>query len=441
LPDLAQTIKSLPVEAFSALVRSIGLEDAGEIVALATTDQLVQAFDEDLFVSEKSGERERFDVKRFALWLEVLLEAGEELTADRISELDESFVAHALSGLILVLEEDALRERLDESGERQGRLVDKAIENALLEEIDGYLLVAQQQQGWDSVLALVLSLDRNHRPLLVRLLDRLVRIGSHLLDDLDELSTVLSEGESLAEDVEAAREERRSRQGYVEPRAARAFLLLARRPMDISDRRGERDPLTKAYFRELMRFSSPGGSAPTQAASAFLPSVDPPRLAQATDASFVNDASDLTAMGVFVRSLRELNDTQASVFSERMDEFAYLVNVLVAGFDEEGERLSRKKSVRAALATVCFGAVLAYRASQSPRNAGALPTQADYLKIIRKWSADWLFRLASSALSSGAAPDVKGAKKRGFLMSGRQLDKALDTATPSSSTPLKTSSS
>ncbi len=234
LPDLAQTIKSLPVEAFSALVRSIGLEDAGEIVALATTDQLVQAFDEDLFVSEKSGERERFDVKRFALWLEVLLEAGEELTADRISELDESFVAHALSGLILVLEEDALRERLDESGERQGRLVDKAIENALLEEIDGYLLVAKQQQGWDSVLALVLALDRNHRPLLVRLLDRLVRIGSHLLDDLDELSTVLSEGESLAEDVEAAREERRSRQGYVEPRAARAFLLLARRPMDIS---------------------------------------------------------------------------------------------------------------------------------------------------------------------------------------------------------------
>ena len=91
---------------------------------------------------------------------------------------------------------------------------------ALTEDIDGYMLVAKQHDGWDAVLALVLALDRSHRALLVRLLDRLARMGSRYLDDLEELSTVLSEGESLAEDVEAAREERVGESRTQESRSA-----------------------------------------------------------------------------------------------------------------------------------------------------------------------------------------------------------------------------
>ena len=34
----------------------IGIEDAGEIVALATTEQIVTAFDEDLFVNARPGD-------------------------------------------------------------------------------------------------------------------------------------------------------------------------------------------------------------------------------------------------------------------------------------------------------------------------------------------------------------------------------------------------
>ena len=184
LPDLARTIQALPAQTFASLVRKVGVEDAGELVALATTEQPVQAFDEDLFVSDRAGERESLDVGRFVVWLEVLLEAGDEVAADRVAELDEDFVAHAVGGVILVIEEDAPRERLDDGDEDEATQVDKSLESALTEDIDGYMLVAKQHDGWDAVLALVLALDKGHRALLVRLLDRLARRATELVQGL-----------------------------------------------------------------------------------------------------------------------------------------------------------------------------------------------------------------------------------------------------------------
>src|SRR5690606_25047755 len=257
----------------AALIRKVGLEDTGELVALATIEQLVHAFDHDLFVNEHAGERESFDVGRFAVWLEILLEAGDDVAADRVAQLDEDFVAHALSGLLLVLQEDELRQRLDEAEVDESRQIDKVLESALTEDLDGYVLIARQSDGWDAALSLLLALDRTHHALLVRLLDRLARVGSSTLDDLDELSSVLSEGESLAEDVEAAREDRLSRQGYVEPQAARAYLALAAKPLEPADGAPARDPLTRAYFRELQR-SQPAAAGAGPALGALPPAVE-----------------------------------------------------------------------------------------------------------------------------------------------------------------------
>ena len=60
-PDLVERVQRLPPEDFSALIRRVGVEDAGELIALGTTEQLTRAFDEDLFTAEGAGERERFD--------------------------------------------------------------------------------------------------------------------------------------------------------------------------------------------------------------------------------------------------------------------------------------------------------------------------------------------------------------------------------------------
>lgn len=431
LPDLASAIRALPAQTFAALVRKVGVEDAGEIVALATTEQLVQAFDEDLFVSDRAGEREALDVGRFVVWLEVLLEAGDEVAANRVAELDEDFVAHALDGVLLVLDEDALRDRLDEGDEDEARQVDKSLESALTEDIDGYILVAKQHDGWDAVLALVLALDRNHRALLVRLFDRLARVGSALLDDLDELSTVLSEGESLAEDAEAAREERRSKQGYVEARSARAFLTLARKPSEDHTGPADRDALTRAYFRDLERgrpIAGPGPSA--QAAVHALPPAVLRELheagAGAGGLAVSGSSSHATTMGAFTEALRDLSRNDAHVFGERMEEFAYLANVLIAGHERDGSRLRPKEAADAVIATVCYGTVLEVRARHAKAaNRRESPTPTEFAEVLRRRSVDVLFRVASSALATGAAPKVKSAKKSGLLYSAEDLEAAV----------------
>jgi hypothetical protein len=429
LPDLARTIQALPAQTFASLVRKVGVEDAGELVALATTEQLVQAFDEDLFVSDRAGERESLDVGRFVVWLEVLLEAGDEVAADRVAELDEDFVAHALGGVILVIEEDALRERLDDGDEDEATQVDKSLESALTEDIDGYMLVAKQHDGWDAVLALVLALDKGHRALLVRLLDRLARTGSRYLDDLEELSTVLSEGESLAEDVEAAREERRSKQGYVEARAARAFLSLARKSPMAEGGTGERDPLTRAYFRDVARVRTVPVFAP--AAQEALHALPPAVLRELADMGSDGSRAALpgsakpTTIEAFTGALRDLHQDEPILFGERMEEFAYLANVLVAGHERNGSRLRPKEAADAVIATVCFGAVLELRANPSTTTRKAHPTSAEFAGVLRQRGVDLLFRVASSALAGGGAPKVKTAKKDGLLYSAEELESAI----------------
>jgi hypothetical protein len=430
LPDLASTIQALPAPTFAALVRKVGIEDAGELVALATTEQLVQAFDEDLFVSDRVGERESLDVGRFVVWIEVLLEAGDEVAAYRVAELDEDFVAHALGAVLLVLDEDALRDRLDDGDEDGARQVDKSLQSALTEDIDGYILVAKQHDGWDAVLALVLALDRNHRALLVRLLDRLARVGNAYLDDLEELSTVLSEGESLAEDAEAAREDRRSKRGYVEARSARAFMSLARKPAD-DERSPDRDPLTRAYFREVERDrprAVPGPAA--YAASSGLPPAVLRELDEVGSgggwlALSGGASTQTTTVDVFTEALRDLSRDEPSLFGERMEEFAYLANVLVAGHNRHGSRLRPKEAADAVIATVCYGALLEVRALRSKTKRKAPPSSSEFAEVLRQRGADILFRVASSALAAGAAPGVKTAKKSGTLYSSEELEVAI----------------
>lgn len=386
-PDLPDAVRALAPEELAALVKRVGLEDAGEILPYASSAQLVAAFDEDLFQNDRPGEREVFDAGRFATWLEVLLEAGPERAAARVAELSESFVAHALSSLVLVLDHDALLARLAENDD-DARRVDKALESSLCEEIDGYLLVARVHEGWDAVLALVLALDRDHRALLERLLDRCVRAHSGLADDLDELCSALSEAESLEEDALAEREDRRAAQGYVEPRMARAFLASARRadlPPDA------RDPLTRAYFRELERPPVRRGGPPSSAPGALALALPAPRRysAVARGAASEVERSPLAA----------LSASTPAELDARLEELAFLTNVLVAGAEGELGRLRPIEAARAALATVWLGA-----------RERARRTKLDPAGVLAATPADVLFREGSRALIR------RDAGSRGFLL-------------------------
>jgi len=394
-PDLVRAVRDLPAAAFSALVRQVGIEDAGELVALATTPQLVTAFDEDLFANAAPGERETFDPKRFATWLEVLLEAGDDVAAQRFSELSEDFVTQALSSLVLVLDNDALLLQMSESDEDDTRAVEKALESALTEDLDGYLLIARIHDGWDAALALILALDRDHRALLERVLDRCAAVSREYADDLDALLEVLTEGESLAEDVEAEREARRSESGYVEPRAARSFLALARQPLDPKP---SRDPVTRAYFRDL---APPAAATAPDAGTAKLmgllaeaeglPTVGLRALAAGATATL-----DEGGASEIVEAMRGLADVAPKAYSERLEELAYLTNVLVAGATTDGERFGPAAAADAVLATIGLGADLMVNERRKP--PGRRATVSEILEIVRHHPADVLFRRASSAL-------------------------------------------
>jgi hypothetical protein len=429
-PQLLRVVRELPAAAFSALVRHIGVEDAGEVVALATTPQLVAAFDEDLFVNARAGERETFDASRFAVWLEVLLEAGDEIAAHRIAELSEDFVVHALASLVLVLDHDALRARMGEGGD-DAFLVDKAIESSLSEEIDGYLLISRRGEGWDAALALIVALDRDHRSFLVRVLDRCADMASGYIDDLEELADVLSSEESAAEDAEAEREQRRSKQGFVEPRAAKNFLALARQPMSRDSAIGERDAVTRAYFRELER--APTTMAGEDPLSARLLAALRGVAEGAPDAPWalprMADSTDPEEGSIpIVEAVRLLRERDASLFGERMEELAYLTNVLVAGSGGKHGRFRPAEAAEAVLATVAFGAALTAATKQNREQGGALtvgPVAID--EVLRQWPADLLFRRASSILTAERHP----AAPEGFLYSRKDVARALallDTA-------------
>src|SRR3954471_19019175 len=83
-PGLVAAVRELPGAVLGKLIDRIGLEDAGELVALASTAQLERVFDDDLWQAERAGGDESFRPERFALWLRVMLEAGEDALVQRL---------------------------------------------------------------------------------------------------------------------------------------------------------------------------------------------------------------------------------------------------------------------------------------------------------------------------------------------------------------------
>ena len=416
-PELTTQIRSLPGPLLGKLIEQVGLEDAAELVALATTEQLAQIFDEDLWRAGAPGEDERFDAERFLLWLEIMLEAGERFVAERLSELPQELVTLALHRHLLVISLSDLERELS-AGDDEAEAAEKAFESCLAEEIDEYQVIWRGGDGWDNVLLALLALDRDHHSQLVDLLERCAWLSQEYIDDNGGLYAVLSAEETLEADVAAERETRRAERGYVAPSAALAFLRLASNP-ETSDRSlRERDPLTRAYFRDLSRAT---GARRSNAE----PSTKPRSLSQLLEASgIVSEAWPRLSLRagpgqadepLLIVALRQLAAEAPQLFAERSEELAYLSNVLMVGCAPEGRRLRALEAVEYAIASVSLGLALACgecksRPETAPRELG-------------KQSCDGLLRLAfskaaSPSLSAGSLVDAKTlAKVRSLLAS------------------------
>ena len=256
-PALVQAVRELPAPALVRLIDHVGLEDAGELVALAGPDQLREVFDEQLWHGVAGGAEERFDAARFALWLEVMAEAGDAFVARTLSELPVDLLTLAVQRLVIVLDMDALFGRLAHDP-AAAESIERALGTVTYEEWESFALVPREARSWDAVWNAMLALDRDHHALLRDVLEHCAFVTEADAAACGGIDILLDEANALEAQVADDRDERRAARGYVSAPDARAFLSLCRQ----RDYPAARDPITLAHFR---RVTSPGDREPAAA--------------------------------------------------------------------------------------------------------------------------------------------------------------------------------
>jgi hypothetical protein len=406
-PGLVTAVQALPPAALSKLVDHVGLEDAGEIIALATTEQLERVFEQDLFRSEQAGEAEHFDARRFPIWLEVMLAEGEAFTAKKLAELPEDLITLALHRQVLVIDTDALVVALANRRSEHDELLDKALDSSLQLELEQYRLFARSGEGWDAIVTALTALDRDHHELLQRMLERCCYMSTEHIEDNGGLYDVLSGEDMLEADVAATREDRRAGEGFVSATDAQSFLRRARTAAP-SDR--TRDPIALTYFRTLAPPAREG--APDHAAvsrppqSDRAPSVEPAadrkrELAELVTA--LQEAEVLSAdqpqllaadnetaradEGLFRSAMRELLERDPEAHARRMEELVYLANVLLAGCTLAGRGFRPLEAGSAVVAVCNLGLELRERRAPGARNSARRDA-----RFLAREHADVLFR-------------------------------------------------
>ena len=369
-PDLVGVVQSLEPRLLYQLIEHVGLEDASEIITLASTAQIERIFDDDLWRSEKIGRDESFDPERFGLWLEVLLEAGEQFAARRLTELDPDIVTLGFCRLVLVVDLDQMSYAMQHPGRQQRRL-DKALESSLYHEFDQYQVIARRHDGWDAVLSILVALDRDHHNFLDHLLERCCHISGEYIEDNGGLYDVLTADETAAEDAAATRQDRRAAAGFIAPSDAVSFLELARTISEPgAGAADDYDPVTRAYFRSL-ETRTPRG--PTRAEAHARPGAEPvasardrfvqllvdaevlPDLQSAPLLAAVPEAATTGPRAFMAAALRQLEAGDPDLHGQRRKELNYLANVLIAGQPWQGRRLRPVEAAGIVLAVVALG--------------------------------------------------------------------------------------
>jgi hypothetical protein len=397
---LAKAIQDLPARSLGKLIDHVGLEDSGEIIALATAEQIEQIFDDDLWKGGRPGTEDRFDDARFVLWLRVMMEVGEEFTVDTIEGLPEDMVVLALQRNVLVVDIDTLGDMIGDGDDM--RLLDKTIDSLPRIEFDEFMVIARRQDGWDTIEALLVALNERAPSLLQRLLSRCAAISADFVEDNGGLHQVLTSDRMLAGDVAAEREDRREQEGFVVPTQAASFLGLCRMTDPDIAPPPVRDPVTSAHFRRraVIRHQPPPAAPLPHQAAAFnlealigrLEAITGEKAPMPRLAAPARGSGDQERQTPFERALADLGDTAPALQERRRDELAYLGNALVAGCTVANRPFRPYEAIIAAAATCNIGLE---RLTAKPAKNGDAATAT---RLVADHGADSLFRVGFALL-------------------------------------------
>ena len=357
MPHLARVIPQLQPEVLHRLVQSCGLEDCGEIVALATREQLAGIFDLDLWRTSQPGMEEQFDADRFGVWLEVLAEAGADVAARKLAEMDVQLVIAALAQHALVFDHAAgVRRRDDETSC----------------DVGGYRVVAKRAGSWDTIVDVLVALGAEHHHYFHRVM-RGCRSLSNSAPEIDGLDDLLTAPEQVMFNLAFDREQRREKQGYTTPAQARAFLQMSRQLQLGHDTTPPGDPVARAYFRAIEwteATDADSGPGRLPAASGAEPARDDSADAVAAIVDVLLEA------GVLPQQPRALLDAPQggaprlarirahmqfagerdhAAYSKRSQEIGYLANAIVAGCSIQARPFTAQEASDAAVAVCNLG--------------------------------------------------------------------------------------
>jgi uncharacterized protein DUF6178 len=385
-PRLTQIVPRLSPELLHRVIQTCGLEECGELVALATAEQLRRVLDLDLWRAPEPGRDERFDADRFGVWLDVLVDSDPDVAAAQLAKIDFDLVVGALAQHARVFDRAAvIRSASDDFEDATvGIGGDEATR-----EVGGYLLVAKRAGSWSAIVAALISLEANHHDYFHRVMSGCRRL-SNSDAEIDGLHDLLTETDQAMFELADARERRREQQGFTTPAQARAFLRMARafRAGSDSSTPPSENPVARAYFRGI-RSAAPESPAPDASADAEAPIVEllreagvvvhePPRaLLAASD----RDAPWLAGMQAHLQSAAE---SDQAAYATRTQELAYLANTLVAGSSIQGRPLTPVEASEAA-AAVCNLAL---------ENWPTMPLADDFLvthDLIAVFQVGWAF--------------------------------------------------
>ncbi|HEV8331765.1 MAG TPA: DUF6178 family protein [Steroidobacteraceae bacterium] len=360
-PALPALLRSLQPAALARLVDRIGLNDAGEVMALAPTQKLLQALDEALWKSPQPGVTEVFDSRELVDWLESWNEIGDEFVAERLAAMSDDYRALCLSHLVSVRIHHTLAFLAipDDEVDRERDTLQPIGTCAFY---GPYMVVPVVEDEWEIVRAALDALATERHECLMHTLG--------MLDGAESMLATPERRRQLQIDLAHERERARENVGYVTATGASAFLVY------VATARIEELAALSVYDEETRRHLAAFGASDVEDPEddeADESPQEPPTVEQMQQLRTVLEREELLIPQstllltdqrtrkhhALTQALSELAETDPPAFERCARELAYLANVLKVGVSVKGEPMSDVDARDAAYAACDQGLELA----------------------------------------------------------------------------------
>lgn len=350
-PNLPAYIAHLESPILNRLINYVGKEDAQELIAHATPEQVKDLIEVDVFSNSAPGREEQFDPDRFLEWLVLFEDLGPGFLAEKVVGLGEGILALTLDKHVVVVDVT-----------RVG-VTDNHFEAVAIETFANYGVLPKDEDSWPQlreILTLVWDADPDFiETVLARCCQR---------RSLMSEQTHIAGNDTLDVDVAFEREGSRRAKGFVTPLSAAVFLGEAK-GASIEDLLigVTYDPVTAMHLRAIRAQRAARGEVHQRSADQremAKSDAEPGNIEDLLVEAKVLRPSAATSLlsgprretDLELRSLmRALGDRDHEALEQRFDEILFLANTLVAGTSFQGRVFTEAEAVQCVYATANLG--------------------------------------------------------------------------------------